>query len=122
MPIILLVDDELKLRQILAQQLGDAGFETIEAADGVEAWDILNGVQVDLVVTDINMPRVGGVRLASWIQAKWPEMPLILMSGSLPAEARAVLKPWNAHFIGKPVTAKSLGQVIRQLLSPRASA
>lgn len=75
--------------------------------------------QVDVVVFDINMPSVGGVRRATWPQAKWPQMPTLLLSGFLPQEARAVLLKPNVRFIRKPISVDSLSEVIKQTLRVR---
>ena len=84
MAILLVVDDEPDVRflvQIIASQ---QGHEVIEAADGVEALEILESRPVDAVVTDFNMPRMNGVVLRDRIRARWPELPVLLWSASRP--------------------------------------
>jgi CheY-like chemotaxis protein len=122
MATILLADDEHQLRQLLADQLRQSGYEVMEAADGAEAWELLNDVQVDLVISDINMPKVSGVTLARWIIAMWPHMPIILLSGMLPLEGRSVLTSPVARFVRKPISLNNVKQVIARLLARRAVA
>ena len=77
MAILLVVDDEPDVRflvQIIASQ---QGHEVIEAADGVEALEILESRPVDAVVTDFNMPRMNGVVLRDRIRARWPELQIV---------------------------------------------
>ena len=60
---ILAVDDSASLRQMVAFTLKEAGHEVLEAADGVEALDIARGAGADLVISDVNMPRMDGISL-----------------------------------------------------------
>jgi CheY-like chemotaxis protein len=122
MPTILLVDDELQLRQLLAHQLSQTGYEVLEAGDGADATELLSAVQVDLVITDINMPKLDGISLAKWILGKWPRVPIILLSGFLPREANAILLIPTVRFIRKPTSVDGLNQAIRRLLAARAVA
>ena len=58
--IILCVEDEVDLREILAEEMRDAGYQVIEAADGEEALIVLQHTKPDLILCDILMPRMGG--------------------------------------------------------------
>lgn len=60
---ILAVDDSASLRQMVAFTLKEAGHEVLEAADGVEALDIARNAAADLVISDVNMPRMDGISL-----------------------------------------------------------
>jgi two-component system, cell cycle sensor histidine kinase and response regulator CckA len=80
---ILLVDDEPTVRRFAVRALVEAGFRVVEAADGAEALEIVrsgSGV-VDVVVSDIVMPRLDGVALLHALKASHPQLPIILMSG-----------------------------------------
>jgi two-component system cell cycle sensor histidine kinase/response regulator CckA len=81
---ILVVDDSPDIRRVVARALIDARYEVLEAEDGARALQILEreGVDIDLVLTDIKMPRVDGVELGRRVaDRKWP-VPVIYMSGS----------------------------------------
>ena len=81
---ILLVEDEERAREVFARILRHAGYAVMEAADGLEALALLEDLPCDLVVSDILMPKLNGYALVARIRAKWPNMPIILTSGSCP--------------------------------------
>ena len=60
---ILTVDDSATMRQMIAFTLQSAGYEVVEAMDGVDALEKVKGRSLDLVITDINMPRMDGITL-----------------------------------------------------------
>jgi CheY-like chemotaxis protein len=80
---ILVVDDSPDIRRIVARALTDARYAVLEAEDGVRALQILEreGVDIDLVLTDIKMPRVDGVELGRRIADRKWQVPVIYMSG-----------------------------------------
>lgn len=61
--VILAVDDSASMRQMVSFTLKGAGYDVVQAADGVEALDYARGHAVDLVLTDVNMPRMDGITL-----------------------------------------------------------
>ncbi len=63
MPTILAVDDSASMRQMVTFTLKGAGFSVIDAVDGVDALSKVKGKSVDLVLTDVNMPRMDGITL-----------------------------------------------------------
>jgi two-component system cell cycle response regulator CpdR len=81
--ISLVVDDEPSVRSFIMAVLRSDGFQTFEAEDGVQALELLRkvGTGVDLLVSDINMPNMDGITLASSVRAEFPAIPLILVSG-----------------------------------------
>ena len=60
---ILIVDDSASLRQVVRMTLAGAGYEVLEAANGQEALDVLDGRKVHLIVSDVNMPLMDGIAL-----------------------------------------------------------
>lgn len=58
---ILIVDDSASLRQVVGIALRSAGYEAIEAADGVEALKLLDGRKINLIISDVNMPNMDGI-------------------------------------------------------------
>jgi len=81
--IVLVVDDEPTVRRLARRVLLEDGFEVIEAADGAEALDLVEGSADPLrvVVSDIVMPKLNGVQLLQRLSITHPELPVILMSG-----------------------------------------
>jgi DNA-binding NtrC family response regulator len=119
---ILLVDDEPRLRHFFAVGLREEGYEVAEAGDGFEGWELLSRNRFELVITDVSMPKVDGLTLASWISGRWPSLPVILVSGLLPEGADRVLSKANVHFIEKPLDVDRLVQTVTRLLAARAAA
>jgi CheY-like chemotaxis protein len=102
---ILVAEDESMVRMIAVETLRDAGFEVHEASDGAEALALLQkGVKVDLLISDIKMPRMNGYQLVEAGRALRPEMKVLLMTGyaqdPIPdsmtrAGIRVLYKPFN---------------------------
>ncbi len=82
-PIILCVEDEVDLREVLVEEMRDAGYQVIEAADGEAALLALQQIRPDLIMCDIEMPRMGGYQLLQHIRSKHAELddvPFIFLS------------------------------------------
>jgi len=60
---IMIVDDSASIRQVVSLTLKGAGFDVIEAVDGQDALGKLNGVKINLLITDVNMPNMDGITL-----------------------------------------------------------
>jgi len=84
---ILLVEDDAASRYAFARLLRGQGYEVIEAGDGNEAVAFLDGFGIDLVITDMVLPKINGLHLVSLIQARWPGIPIVLISGYLSERA-----------------------------------
>ena len=80
---ILVVDDEPLFRSAVSTILRKAGFHTIEARDGFEAYEIVRaiGASVELLLTDFQMPRMDGLSLIESVRELHPKMPVLLMTG-----------------------------------------
>lgn len=80
---VLLVEDEDHLREVLHEALDAAGYEVVDAENGLEALDWLDRVPVHLIVTDILMPGMGGHDLVAVIRrsSAWRALPILLLSG-----------------------------------------
>jgi two-component system cell cycle sensor histidine kinase/response regulator CckA len=82
-PVILVVDDEEPVRHIATAVLGNAGYEVLVAADGIEALELVQqrDGDLDVLLTDIVMPRMGGFSLAQHIEQICPNCRILLMTG-----------------------------------------
>lgn len=80
---VLVVDDETAVRRFAVRVLQREGYAVIEASDGAEALNLVRaeGASVEVVVSDIVMPRVNGVELMQALSVSHPSLPVILMSG-----------------------------------------
>ncbi|MBF0368703.1 MAG: response regulator [Magnetococcales bacterium] len=81
---ILIVDDQWIVRDMVGDILSDAGFPVATAEDGVEAWELFQSREgkFALIISDINMPRMGGLELIEKIRAIDPHIPLIVLTSS----------------------------------------
>jgi len=79
---VLVVDDEPNLARSLAELLRDEGYEVQQAEDGAAALDRLCASPVDVIVSDVMMPKVDGYTLVETIRARGDPTPVILMSAS----------------------------------------
>ena len=120
---ILFVEDESLSRRAFAQILQNKGYQVAEAQNGVEALEILTtGTEVltkkafDLVITDLVLPGLHGVNLIHQIRARWPKMPIIVISGYLSETPGKVILEGFAEFIQKPIDPAALIAAVRRLL------
>ena len=117
---ILLVEDEEILRELGVQVLESLGYRVIPAEDGKAATDYLGDHSrecIDLVVTDLVMPRVNGRELIAWISANVGEMRVLFMSGYTDDEIiRCAVRGAEVEYLQKPFTPIALARKIRQVL------
>ena len=99
---VLVVDDEIALRYIVARAFRDRGYEVVEAADGKAALDVARSASLpfDLVVTNSRMPHLDGPQLAEQLRQLYPRLPIIHLSGShrphrMPDDVPTIFKPFN---------------------------
>lgn len=77
---ILVVDDEELIRKLVVSFLSKLGHSCLTAVDGVEALNQLKGHKIDVVITDIKMPNMDGIRLTGEISRKYPDLPVMTMT------------------------------------------
>ena len=84
---VLVVDDESAVRSLIVRALKDEGHTVLEAGDGAQALELLEGEVrgIDLVLTDVNMPRLGGLELGRRIAMRPRPISVVYMSADLPA-------------------------------------
>jgi two-component system nitrogen regulation response regulator NtrX len=109
-PRILIVDDEEGIRRSLDGILSDEGFETDSAADGEQAVGVIErGGPPDLVLLDIAMPGRDGVEILEELRGRWPELPVVMMSGHGTIETAVRTTRIGAFdFIEKPLSIDKL--------------
>lgn len=90
----LLVDDEVLVRMSTADMLGDLGYEVVEASSAEAALALINaGLAPDVLVTDHLMPGMNGETLARTLLARWPSLPVLIVSGYAQSDGIAVGLP-----------------------------
>lgn len=116
---VLVVDDDERTRQAVATILTAEGYLAHVAADGEEALSLLASWQPDLVLTDLNMPRLDGRGLLLRVQRERPGTPVIVLSARAGRDERAAVASLGAAgFFSKPVQIEALLARIHDLIGP----
>jgi DNA-binding response OmpR family regulator len=84
---ILVVEDDIAIRQLSAEALTSSGYQVETAEDGAAGWEALQGSNYDLLITDNTMPKVSGVELVKMLRSARMTLPVVMASGTPPAEA-----------------------------------
>ena len=105
------------MRNLFVRALTGAGYRIHEARNGREAVEIFDriGDSIDLLITDLRMPLMGGVELAHQLRARRPEMKLLCVSGHPGSEVPSL----DAEFLAKPFSRDTLLSKIREILDQR---
>jgi two-component system, chemotaxis family, chemotaxis protein CheY len=116
----MIVEDSPTMRQLIVSALTRLPqLEIVEASDGVDALKKLPGGKIDLVLTDINMPIMDGLRLVSLLKGNplYREIPVVIVAAEGAADDRARGLALGARaYIPKPIQANSLLKVVREIL------
>jgi len=119
-PVILVVDDSITTRTMERNLLEAAGYEVRVAVDGVEAWTALRTEGFDLVVSDVDMPRMDGFELTARIRAdqKLGDLPVVLVTALEAREdkERGIEVGANAYVIKSSFDQSNLLEIIRRLV------
>lgn len=116
---ILAVDDSASMRQMVSFTLKGAGYEVIEAADGVEALSIAKGKSVNLVLTDVNMPNMDGISLIKELRGlpSYKFTPLLMLTTESGMDKKQAGKAAGATgWIVKPFNPDQLLATIKKVL------
>jgi two-component system chemotaxis response regulator CheY len=116
--VILTVDDSISMRQVVSFALRAAGYDVVEAGDGVEAVAKLAG-PVDMVITDLNMPRMDGIDLIKHVrtQSIRKHIPILMLTTeSQPARKEAAKAAGATCWMVKPFRPEQLLAVVSRVL------
>ena len=115
-PSILVVDDELLIRDLLYDFFSSQGWDISVAENGEKALEIIRSKKIDLVLTDIKMPEMDGLTLATLVNQSHPGIPVVVMTGYPSVDtavsalrnkvADYVIKPFNINQLFKLVESK----------------
>jgi len=119
-PAILVVDDSITTRTMERNLLESSGYRVEVAVDGIEAWTTLNAGRFDLVVSDVDMPRMSGFELTARIRAdpRLANLPVVLVTAleSREDKERGVAAGANAYVIKSGFDQSKLLEIIRRLI------
>jgi DNA-binding response OmpR family regulator len=117
-PIALLVDDDEDVRSLLTLTVGRVGMSAVEAYDGKHALEVLQGITPDLVLLDVQMPRMSGIEVCWWIrkEPRLAHVPVILVSArTSQPEIDAGLLAGANHYVTKPFSPTKLAALIASM-------
>lgn len=118
---IISVDDSSTMRRMVSFTLKSAGYDVIEAGDGAEALKLLSSRSVDLVIADINMPKINGIELTRQLRAQpaFARTPILLLTTESEPGKKAEGRAAGASgWIIKPFSQDQLLAVVAKVLPP----
>jgi two-component system cell cycle sensor histidine kinase/response regulator CckA len=119
--VVLLAEDQMGVRSLIKDTLERFGYKVYDAGDGAEALEIAAKLErIDLLVTDLVMPRVGGLQLATELSKQRPGVGLIVISG-YPDERDVwkILSDLGCEFMAKPFSPEMLARLVRKVLDKK---
>ncbi len=115
---ILVVDDEKNIREGLVAALELDGYEGLQAEDAESAWKTITDEPVDMVITDLKMPGMGGSELLKKIYSTYPTIPVVVLTGHGTIEdAVTAMQNGAVDFLTKPVNLDHLSVLIKRSLA-----
>ena len=111
---ILVVDDEQGYRDLICMELSGQGDTVLTACDGLEAMEIMTREKVNLVITDMKMPKLDGLGTVKAIKRSYPGTPIILMTGyAMEDEVKEALSLKASFCLRKPFDISELNSVVK---------
>lgn len=120
---VLLIEDEEEIREVVKHHLTKANYVVVEASDGEEAIQKMdegsNSAELDVIVSDIRMPKINGIEAMGYFKKEFPTVPMIIMTGYPETEmAVDLLKKGIKDYLVKPVEKEDLltavGKAVRE--------
>jgi CheY-like chemotaxis protein len=119
--LVLLADDNEKLRRALAGVLEDAGYQVVQAGTGKEALAHLSSSEFDLFITDLMMPGMDGLQLLTELRRTDPDLPIIAMSGAFGGRLLKFASTFGVPTLEKPFKGTTFLEAAESALAPKAS-
>jgi DNA-binding NtrC family response regulator len=119
---ILLVDDDIDILELLQRHLKSMNYHTYKAVSVKEALYILKDTEIDLLVTDINMPEIDGLELVKYVTEHYPDMPKLVVTGFPSVEdASNVIKHGATDYLTKPFTKAELEIAVKKAFASKTN-
>jgi CheY-like chemotaxis protein len=122
--LVLVIDDDPRVRSVVRRQMERAGFDVAEAADGREGLKICRREAPAAVLTDLYMPECEGLETIGRLRREFPQLPIIAMSGGfgrLGDQLEVARRLGAALTLAKPFSAEQLTGALLKVLAPPAS-
>jgi CheY-like chemotaxis protein len=118
LPRVLLVDDERDLLDVLAQELGEMGFDVTALDNGRAALDAVCCQQFDALITDLKMPGMDGLEMLRRLKQTAPHLPVIVITGYASDRARGVFDAREAYgLLLKPFTLEDMRRMVEAAIT-----
>jgi DNA-binding NtrC family response regulator len=122
---VFIIDDEEHVRKTVGLALTQAGYEVLEAADGEEAIAAIQsystGFSIQVIICDIELPKVNGHGLIAFIRAKLPSVPVIVLTGCPDVHgATSLFKQGVVDYLIKPAQVQTLLDAVRRAIGEQA--
>ena len=114
---VLVVDDEAANRELISDILADEGYDVVTAQDGLDALNQLAVPLPDVIISDLRMPRMSGVEFLAVVRRKYPDVPLIAISGEFEGNKVPPGVPADAYLPKGSYTFEQLRTTITELIS-----
>ena len=111
---VLVVDDQASIRKLVCHLLLGEGYQVLEAEDGMAAYELIQRLsgEIQVLVTDIDMPRMDGITLGNKLRADYPNIEVLYISGLL---RKPPQHSPSLHFLSKPFPPDALVRCVRDL-------
>jgi len=115
---ILTIDDSKTMRDMLMITLADAGYDVLQAADGEDGLSVLNREQIDLIITDINMPKIDGYEVIRRVRSNpvYDKLPILVLTTESEVDKRTIAKEAGATgWMVKPFDPERLIETVNKV-------
>ncbi len=109
---VLLVEDDNALRILMAEILRNAGYDIIDTGSSLDALDLLATHTIDVLVTDVAMPGMDGLRLLGIVKRRYPAVSVMVISGDF-SHAAAAQQLGADYYLSKPCSQEQLLKAVR---------
>ncbi|MBU2019656.1 MAG: sigma-54 dependent transcriptional regulator, partial [Bacteroidetes bacterium] len=117
---ILIVDDSLDMLEVLRRQLNSSGYSTFQASNVIDAIDLLKLNLPSLLITDIQMPGVDGMKLVRYTREKFPQLPILVITGYPSVDTAVdVMREGAVDYLVKPFTHEELENAITKVFNKK---
>jgi len=113
---VLVVDDEASNRELISDMLASEGYDVVTAQDGMDALSQLAVPLPDVIISDLKMPRISGVEFLAVVRRRYPDLPLIAISGEFEGNEVPPGVPADAYLPKGSYTFEQLRTTITELI------
>jgi len=114
---VLIVDDNPNMSALLSEMLDVFDYESEMAADGLQALEQLESGKFSMVITDMRMPKMGGLELLQKVKSSHPKIKVVLISGYSTGDMESQAEEYKADgFLGKPLLMADIERLLSDLL------